>query len=93
MELHTCIDASYAVHDKMKCHIDDLFMLEVRIVHSKVAEQKLKVKRLPKAEIVSVSDYLPYLAWTVNFVKEQGYPMTKNVMYQENSSAGQMKTE
>ena len=36
---------------------------------------------------MGVSEYLPYNIWMVNFLKEQGYTVTSNVLLQDNQSA------
>ena len=40
-----------------------------------------------EAELVGVSDYIPYNIWLTNFMKEQGYVFDKNIVYQDNKSA------
>ena len=58
-------------------------------IHNKSSKQKLNVKSSTEAEIVVVSNYLPF--WIRTFVKEQGYDVNKNVIFQDIVSA--MKIE
>ena len=39
------------------------------------------------AELIGVHDILPQILWTCNFLMSQGYPVQKNVVYQDNMSA------
>ena len=55
-------------------------------LHSKSLKQKLNTKSSTKSEIVGLSKYLPYNIWWVNFLKEQGYHIVNNVIYQDNKS-------
>ena len=61
------------------------------ILHSKSSKQKLNNKSSTEVELVGVSDYLPYNIWLINFMKSQGYDITRNVMYQDNQSAMKME--
>ena len=45
------------------------------------------VKSSTEGEIVGVSDFLPNMIWSRMFLKEQGYVIQENVLYQDNQSA------
>ena len=49
------------------------------------------MKSSTESEIVGLSDYMPYNIWFTNFMKEQGYEIEKNVVYQDNQSAMKME--
>ena len=61
------------------------------MVNCKSSKQKLNTKSSTESEIVALSDYVPYNLCFKNFMKEQGYEIQKNVVYQENRLA--MKVE
>ena len=68
-ELYTWIDASYAVHDNnMRSHTGGLFTLGHGMITGKFSMQKLNVKSSTEAELVGVSEYLPYNLWLSNFL-------------------------
>ena len=58
----------------------------VGIIHGRSGKQKLNVKSSTEAELVGVSEYLPYNIWLMMFMREQGYPVRNNVLYQDNKS-------
>lgn len=58
----------------------------VGIIHGKSGKQKLNVKSSTEVELVGVSEYLPYNIWLMMFMREQGYPVRNNVLYQDNKS-------
>ena len=60
-------------------------------LHTKSSRQKLNTKSSTEAELVGVSEYLPYNLWMNNFFKSQGYDLSKNVIYQDNQSAIRME--
>ena len=49
--------------------------------------QKLMTKSSTEAELVGVSDVLPQLIWTRNFLRAQGYALGASTVYQDNKSA------
>ena len=81
------MDAAYAVHGNMRLQTGGAMSFGVGLVHGRSSKQKLNTKSSTKAEVVGVSEYLPYNIWMVNFLKEQGYTVTSNVLLQDNQSA------
>ena len=88
----TYIDEIYGTHGDMKSHTGGTMSFGIGTIHTKSLKQKLNVKSSTEAEVVGVSDYLPYNLWKRNFLKEQGYPLENNIIYQDNSSALKMET-
>jgi hypothetical protein len=84
--IRTWVDASYAVHKDMKSHTGGVISFGLGAVMSKSSKQKLNVKSSTEAELVGASDYLPYPIWAKKFLDWQGYPLAKNVFYQDNES-------
>ncbi len=91
LQLHSWIDASYAVHPNMRSHTGGCMSFGTGIIHGKSSKQKLNAKSSTEAEIVGLSEYLPYNLWMKNFMKEQGYKLRINNIYQDNQSAIRME--
>ena len=89
-EIYTWIDASYAVHDNLRSHTGGAISMGYEahgILHGKSSMQKMNVKSSTEAELVGVSEYIPYNIWLMMFLEEQGYGIKDNVIYQDNKSA------
>ena len=54
------IDAAYSVHPDMKNHSGGIMSMGAGALHSKSSLETLNTKSSTKAEIVGVSEYLPY---------------------------------
>ena len=61
LDMITWVDASYAVHEDMKSHTGGTTSLGVGTVSSKSSAQRLNVKSATEAELVAMSEYLPYI--------------------------------
>ena len=90
-EMFTWIDASYTVHPNMKSHTGVAISFGKGVIHAKSSKQKINTKSLTEAELVGVSEYLPYHIWVENFLKHQGYKLRKKLLYQDNESAIKME--
>ena len=75
----------------MKSHSGGIISFGHGALHTRSSKQKLNTKSSTEAELVRVSDYLPYNIWMSNFLKEQGYNLKSNVLYQDNQSAIKME--
>ena len=94
-DIYTWIDASYAVHDNLRSHTGGAISMGYDahgIIHGKSSMQKLNVKSSTEAELVGVSEYIPYNIWLMMFLEAQGYGIKDNVIYQDNKSAILMET-
>ena len=85
-KLYTWVDAAYAVHPNMRSHTGGSISMGTGLIHCKSTRQKLNTKSSTEAELVGVSDYLPYNIWLMHFMKSQGYEIEVNVLYQDNQS-------
>ena len=85
--LLTWIDAAYAVHPDMRGQTGGTMSLGTGVVHGRSSKQKLNAKSSTEAEIIGVSEYLPFHIWAVNFLNEQGYNIDRKLLYQDNQSA------
>ena len=90
-KLYTWIDAAYAVHPNMRSHTGGAISLGWGTVHTKSSKQKLNTKSSTEAEVVGMSDYVPYTIWFVNFLQAQGYEIVSNTIFQDNQSAIRME--
>ncbi len=90
--LCTWIDVSHTVHPGMNSHTGGTMSLGHRTLHTKSSKQKLNTKSSTEAELVGVSEYLPYNIWLTNFLKEQGYKLKSNVISLDKQSTMRMET-
>lgn len=81
------VDASFAVHDDMKSHTGAMLSLGKGCVYASSTKHKINANSSTHAELVSVSDMLPQMLWTKNFIEAQGYDMGPALIYQDNQSA------
>ena len=86
-EIFTWVDAAYAVHVDMRSHTGGLTSMGHGVVHTKSSKQKLNTKSSTEAELVGVSEYLPYNIWTRMFLEAQDFKIRDNVIFQDNKSA------
>jgi hypothetical protein len=82
------VDASFAIHDDMKGHTGSIITMggSKGAVFAKSTKQRIVAKSSTEAELVAVSDSLPQVIWTRNFLKEQGYDIPQAILYQDNQS-------
>jgi len=81
------INASFAVHQDMHSHTGATMSLGKGGIYSSSTRQKINTKSSTEAELVGVSDALNMVIWTKNFLSDQGFQVTDNVVYQDNHSA------
>jgi len=81
------IDASFAIHQDMRSHTGATMSLGKGGIYSSSTRQKINTKSSTEAELVGVSDALNMVIWTKNFLSDQGFQVTDNVVYQDNQSA------
>ena len=51
------------------------------LLHGKSSKQNINVKSATEAELVGVSEYLPYNIWLLMFMDAQGYSIKNNVAF------------
>ena len=90
-DVYMWIDAAYAVHPNIRSRTGGAMSLGTGIIHSKLSEQKLNNKISVEAELVGMSEYLPYNILLTMFLGEQGHKIENNIIYQDNQSAMRMK--
>ena len=84
------VDASFAVHLDFKSHTGVTLQfggMSIGSIISVSRKQKLNTKSSTEAELVGANDITSLILWTQLFMEEQGYPIKRNVLYQDNKSA------
>eukprot|EP00957_Ditylum_brightwellii_P087193 6636771-Ditylum_brightwellii.AAC.1 len=90
-DFYTWVDAAYAIRPNMRSHTGSVMSFGLGIVHGRASKQKLNTKSSTEAEVVGVSEYIPYNIWLIHFLNHQGYMIMNNTLYQDNQSAIRMK--
>ena len=70
-----------------KIHTGAVMTLGRGAVYSTSMQQKLNGQSSMEAKLIGVSDALPQMLWTQNFLEAQGYPIKESIVYQDNQSA------
>ena len=81
------IDASFAVHKDMKSHTGAVTSLGKGAIYAMSNKQQINTQSSTEAELVGVNDAIGMALWIRQFMEEQGYDVTDNVIYQDNQSA------
>ena len=87
------VDASFAVHNDMRSHTGGVMTFGNGAMMSISTKQKLNTTSSTEAELVGVSDSLPFNLWAAHFITSQGigvsgYKLGKNnILYQDNESS------
>ena len=95
--IYWSVDASFAVHNDMKSHTGAVMTLGVGALLSSSTKQKLNTTSSTEAELVDVSDNMPFNIWAAHFFKAQGRSYTeyesgkyeigkRNILFQDNES-------
>ena len=74
----------------MRGHTGGVMSYGTGIIHAKSSKQKINVKSSTESELVGGSKYCPYNIWQMMFMEHQGYPLHRNVLFQDNQSTIKM---
>ena len=83
------VDVSFAVHPDFKSHAGATLQfggLSKGSIVSVSRKQKLNTKSSTEAELVGADDISTLILWTELFMEAQGYPIKRNILYQNNKS-------
>ena len=78
--------AAFAVHKDMRNHNGGFMTMVTGGAYVQSIKQNLNTKSSTESELVRVDDLLTQVIWTQYFLKEQGYIIHNNVIYQDNQS-------
>jgi hypothetical protein len=74
------------VHNDMKSHTGGIISLGRGSVNVSSKKQQLMTKSSTESELVGLSDQLPQIVWTRNFLLAQGYTVGPARIFQDNQS-------
>jgi hypothetical protein len=86
LRVYGYVDASFAVHKDMKSHTGSVISLGKGAVNVSSKKQQLMTKSSTESELVGLSDQLPQILWTRNFLLAQGYIVGPARIFQDNQS-------
>lgn len=80
------VDCAFAVHPDFKSHTGGSMTYGQGAPVSMSRKQKLNTRSSTEAELVGPDDLSTLILWTKLFMESQGYPIEKNILYQDNKS-------
>jgi hypothetical protein len=80
------VDSSYGVHSDYKSHTGGVISMGKGPVFTKSSKQKIMSKSSTEAELIGISDMLPQVIWTRDFLIAQGYKVAAAKLFQDNQS-------
>ena len=86
------IDASFATHPDFKSHTGATMTMGSGAMQIMTRKQKLNSRSSTEAELIGVDDAITQVLWTKLFMEAQGYPIEKNILYQDNKSSILLET-
>ena len=81
------VDAEFALHKDMKSHTGGFMTKRTGGEYVKSIKNNPNTKSSTEADLVGVDDVLAQVIFIQYFLKEQGYMIHNNIIYQENQSA------
>ena len=84
--LNWYVDASFAVHANMRGHTGGGLTMGRGYPIVCSTKQKLNTRSSTESELVGVDDMMPSILWTRYFLREQGYRVSDNIIFQDNKS-------
>eukprot|EP00980_Cylindrotheca_fusiformis_P003597 scaffold800_cov138-Cylindrotheca_fusiformis.AAC.2 len=88
----TWVDAAFATHDDMmRSHTGGIISMGKGALYASSRRQKINTKSSTEAELVGAADFLAQTLWTTNFLRAQGYEVSRSEYHQDNQSAMKME--
>ena len=82
---------AFAVHKDMRINTSGFMTMGTGGAYVHYGKQKLNTRSLTEVDIFRVDGVQTQVIWTQYFLKEQGYDINDNVIYQDNQSATKLK--
>ena len=86
------VDVAFAVHPDFKSHTGGIMTYGGGAAQSMSRKQKLNTRSSTESELVGADDMSTLILWTRLFMEAQGYPIKKNILYQDNKSTILLET-
>ena len=86
MNIRAYVDASFAVHKEFRSHTGIVITFGGGGIYFRSTKQRLNTTSSTEAELVAVSDALPYVVHIREFLIHQGYDMGPATLFQDNMS-------
>jgi len=86
LSIHAYVDASFAVHHDMKSHTGIVVSFGAGGILFSSTKQKLNTTSSTEAELVGLSDAIPHIVHSREFLIGQGYDVGPAIVYQDNMS-------
>ena len=78
--VYTWIDAAYAIHSDKRSHNGGSIYMRHGVLHKKESVQRLNTKISREAQVVGMSEYLPYSLYLMIFLHGQVYGIMNNIV-------------
>ena len=85
------VDASFAVHPNMRGHTGSGLTMGRGCLIVSSTSHKMNTHSSTESELVGIDDLMPSILWTYCFLKEQGYKVSNNIVYEDNKNAIMLK--
>ena len=86
-ELRWYVDASFAVHPNFRSHTGAVMTMGKGALTSVSWKQGMNTRSSTEAEVVAADEVVGPMVWTKLFLEAQGYPVKRNILFQDNQSA------
>ena len=80
------VDISFTTHPDFKSHTGGVMIYGCGVSISVSKKQKLNTRSM-ESELVGADDMTIMILWMKLFLEEQGYEISRNILYQDNKSA------
>ena len=81
------VDSLFAFHPNMRGHSGGGLSLRRGFPIVSSTKQKLNTRSSTETELVGADDFMPAICWTRYFLEAQGYRISDNVLFQDNTSS------
>jgi hypothetical protein len=86
-DLKWYVDAAFAVHPDFRSHTGAVMTMGKGATTSLCNKQGMNSRSSTEAEIIAADEAVGPMLWTKRFLEHQGYPVKRNILFQDNKSA------